>query len=478
MILQPLHLMPRLLARGREEFRRGRVERAGEHEILPDEQAVCIAKLVEVIRLVESPAPDADHVHVRPHGAAEQLFRHGARLARGQSVGGNPVRALAENGQTIDDDRHRDTVGVALVFQFHRAQAEAFLHEIVGHAHGQIVERLAAAARGPPQLRVGDGDGFVERVHTRLQRDGPGKFLSVEHDFQMRLAAMWRCDLDGDFHVHAPGFVPLFSRDVIDAAERSCAQVDRPVDAGNHQARTPIPARVTLAFADEIAVHGLHGHHVVRDGVREFLAGGEGRVFGGGKLDADFVRASLQKRLYLETPPHELVVRRARLLAVDVHRGQRVEALAVQENRGFVQHFRRDLERPLEGPIVAADPLQGRLVVGVIGVRDFARREQRAVGIAGHGGGHGDTLVFGAQLPLTREFYRFHRGYGSTGVRRGRGQREELVKERGCLGVKRPIRPRGRNFAGVIIVKVRGEIHVVGGVLDEVVHLLDEIRIV
>ena len=47
-----------------EELLGGGVEVAGEHEVLPDEEAEGVAGLVEGGRLVAAAAPDADHVHV------------------------------------------------------------------------------------------------------------------------------------------------------------------------------------------------------------------------------------------------------------------------------------------------------------------------------------------------------------------------------------------------------------------------------
>ena len=56
-----------------QEVRRGWIEMAGEHEVLPDEQAALVAELVEVGGLVDPPAPDAEHVAVEFAGQIEHL---------------------------------------------------------------------------------------------------------------------------------------------------------------------------------------------------------------------------------------------------------------------------------------------------------------------------------------------------------------------------------------------------------------------
>lgn len=57
-----------------QEIRRRRVEIAGEHEILPDEQTEPVAQIVEPVGLIEAAPPDADHVHVRVDRRAKQVL--------------------------------------------------------------------------------------------------------------------------------------------------------------------------------------------------------------------------------------------------------------------------------------------------------------------------------------------------------------------------------------------------------------------
>ena len=44
----------------------------GEHEILPDHQAVGVAGLVEAFRFVQTSRPDADHVEMRLDAGTQQ----------------------------------------------------------------------------------------------------------------------------------------------------------------------------------------------------------------------------------------------------------------------------------------------------------------------------------------------------------------------------------------------------------------------
>ena len=64
-------LVVRFGARAGQERGIGRIERAGEHEVLPHEQAEFIAQVVEVLALVDAAAPYPQHVHVRRGRAAQ-----------------------------------------------------------------------------------------------------------------------------------------------------------------------------------------------------------------------------------------------------------------------------------------------------------------------------------------------------------------------------------------------------------------------
>ena len=78
-VAQAAHIFNRLDADVLEEVCIGGVDAAGEHEILPDQNAVAVAQVVEHILRVVAAAPDAQHVHVGIDGALEQTFQHTTR---------------------------------------------------------------------------------------------------------------------------------------------------------------------------------------------------------------------------------------------------------------------------------------------------------------------------------------------------------------------------------------------------------------
>jgi hypothetical protein len=64
-VAQAPHVVDGLAAHVLEEGVVARIHAAGEHEVLPDEDAELVREVVEAIVLVDAAAPDAQHVHVR-----------------------------------------------------------------------------------------------------------------------------------------------------------------------------------------------------------------------------------------------------------------------------------------------------------------------------------------------------------------------------------------------------------------------------
>jgi len=107
MMAQPSHNARNLLANVLEIARDVKVRTAREHEIVPDHDAEFIAQVVKTIGFVQSPRPQAQHVHVRLLARAQEMFivRHGQTIL--QRVGGNPVCAFAEDQMTINFESKR-----------------------------------------------------------------------------------------------------------------------------------------------------------------------------------------------------------------------------------------------------------------------------------------------------------------------------------------------------------------------------------
>src|SRR5260221_8697283 len=102
MIPQALYVIDRFLANVFEERFVTRIQAASEHEILPHENPHFVAEIIKIVTLINSAAPDAQHVHVgvahRLKQSAIFIFADAARKA----VGWNPVAALGKDKHAIN----------------------------------------------------------------------------------------------------------------------------------------------------------------------------------------------------------------------------------------------------------------------------------------------------------------------------------------------------------------------------------------
>ena len=78
-VAQAAHILDRLHAHILGEGIVLRVDAAGKDEVLPDQDAVAVAQVVEALLLVEPAAPDPQHVHVGRRRIADQALHDGHR---------------------------------------------------------------------------------------------------------------------------------------------------------------------------------------------------------------------------------------------------------------------------------------------------------------------------------------------------------------------------------------------------------------
>ena len=123
-VAQAAHIFDRFDADILEKVGVGRVNAAGEHEILPEQDAVAVAQIVEHILGVVTAAPDAQHVHVGIDGALQQTIQHRLGDARRERVGRNPVRALGEQAHAVDVEGEFLAPLIGFLAQFDGAQAD------------------------------------------------------------------------------------------------------------------------------------------------------------------------------------------------------------------------------------------------------------------------------------------------------------------------------------------------------------------
>ena len=138
--------------------------RAGEHEVLPHQQAELVGELVEAIVLVDAAAPDAHHVHVRVGGRLQQVRDSGRRVSRSTKLSaGIQLAPFMKTGAPL-------TLTVKLLPAASRC---------VDHLDGpQSDARRAAAAGGPVH-----GERRRERVEPlRAEAVRPPPLGSVDHD--------------------------------------------------------------------------------------------------------------------------------------------------------------------------------------------------------------------------------------------------------------------------------------------------------
>lgn len=161
---QPPDLLGDLLADVGEEGRVAeRIDAAGEHEVLPDQDPQPVAQVVEGLDLVVAAAPDADHVVVGGRRRAQESLQLGGRDAPGEGVGRDPVAALREDGDAVDDEGERLAPDVGFAPQLERPEADLERPGLerpltVDQLDLDPIERLPAQAVRPPQLGLGDVD--------------------------------------------------------------------------------------------------------------------------------------------------------------------------------------------------------------------------------------------------------------------------------------------------------------------------------
>ena len=345
MVAQALDLVLGFLPHVLEELRCRGVQRAGKHEVVPDQDPLFVAQVVEVVALVLAAAPDAEHVHVRRDRARQQVVVARTGLPRRQRVARDPVRALAEHLDAVDLEVHRQPDLVLLGDHLKRAQADALAHVVPRHAHGQIVQVLLAVPGRPPQARVLERKRRRERVQPGLQFRGARDRDRAAGDLERGAATRGRRHFAGDLQFAAALAVLLCRGDVLDAARRGRAQVQVTADTPDHQADTPVPAGVTLNLADQIAVRRLHDVLAERDRIRQRLCCRDRRDLRGAHDDRDLVPAATQQRLDFEPVAPEHVVGPPGVLAVDEDLGDGVQAVAIQDDRRVPEQGPVDIKR-------------------------------------------------------------------------------------------------------------------------------------
>lgn len=130
-----------------------RVGGTGEREVLPDQQALLVGQLVEVVALVEVAAPDADQVDARRDRLVEAVGDPLPGDTGREAVVRYPVHPAYEEGLVVDGEAER------LALQGDAPETGPAGPCLVAEADGDVVQRLLAVAVRPPASGPGDGQG-------------------------------------------------------------------------------------------------------------------------------------------------------------------------------------------------------------------------------------------------------------------------------------------------------------------------------
>ena len=234
-VAQALHLMDHLLPDECKEVVAVRVDGAGEHHILPDENTLLVAEVVEILVFVKAASPDAQTVHVGFDRIGEQGVIPGAGVGFGAGIHRDPVSTLGEDIDAVVAEFQADAVFVLLADGLHVAQADPFGKGHAVRRDGERVERLFPVSGRIPELRISHLEIGGNLVFSGSESgvDAPG--FAVECKRDRYCSGGEGVDLRGDSHVTAAGGVELFGADVFQPGAGGIFQTNFAVNAAQDQ---------------------------------------------------------------------------------------------------------------------------------------------------------------------------------------------------------------------------------------------------
>ena len=359
-----------------------RVDAAGKHEVLPDQDAVAVAQVVEGLGLVVAAAPNPDHVVVGVRRGAEQRAELCRRDASREGVRRNPVGSLGEDRDPVDDEGERLAGLVGFAPEFEGAQAYLVVPDIERSAgSGQLdldpVERLVAQTVGPPHLRIRDLDGEVGgRTLAQHDRSGdlaaPVRMLDAHHRLQFARPAGCPFDLQLRRDPGPPARHRLRDPDVDEPADAPGLDSNALPEADVRELGSPVPSEMARRLAQMRRAGELLGRRVEMS-LRIQLGGlADGRS----EDHRELVRARPDQAGDVPPPRPEHVVGGADRLPVEPDLGQGVKAVE-DEGIAFLGGglgLQDEVASIL--PIALGDPPDAQLLVAHERIRDAARRHE------------------------------------------------------------------------------------------------------
>ena len=374
------------------------IHRAGEHEVLPYQQAQLVADVVEPVVRIESAAPHADAVHVGGPGILQQPAGPFRVHPRQQIVLGDIVGAHGKNVDAVDAVAEALAPFVFPAADRHGAKADfpgPGIEEPIARfeADGHTVERLIAEAGRPPEPGLGNPDAHVRplggiNAAVRVgDRDLYGA-LAVGKGLDMRL------HLKGD----GIGRMLLQDQNIADAGSLDADQSNVTPDAGVRKTRTPVPAEHAVRLPQQRKAH--HGIRTAVGGV--FCIGFADKSGRGRKADLDPVFPFPEQRPDLVFPGSVHVVCPADRGPVEKNLCQGIQAITAQQDRAAVQQGGVRAEAAGIDEVMLHQLQRFILVVPIEGIGDFPGQQQVVIDRAGYlcrdrpEGGAGDVQRPGA----------------------------------------------------------------------------------
>jgi len=391
-----------------QEVLRLRIARAGEREVLPDQDALLVAEVEEAVALVCIAAPAAHHV------AADVIEqRNGAvdpfGVAAVEGVERHPVRALDHDRLAVDVDdemagrvrravmashggrrslrrphlpgrlravhRYRADADAVGPFSQHRAPAT----ELRGH---RVQVRCAIPAR-PPEPRTGHGDAAA--ACQELRRPLELEAVLAACALETQAEAVHVCNVCPELPARAEGRAAEMRLDrpeieLFDGGRRTCLEIDGPPDARGDRARQDVPAPDVGSLAEEQPFLAE-----IRAGAGRVVAEPARVVECGAEAHGDPVPPRPQRGGDSEAVADEHVGGAADLVPVHPDGRQRVQPLA-HEVPLLPRGVGRQLELAGIPPLVCFIAAEQANVCGVVGIGQGPRAFEIQLDVARHSG--------------------------------------------------------------------------------------------
>ena len=376
MITQPFDIVNHLFVHIAEEtLIVERIGHACEGEVVPHEYAALVAQPHELVRGVVSPAPYPYHIEVGVAAAVHEDGEVLVRRSRYEAVRRDHVRALAEDGDAVQDKAK--ILAVLVLPAVELESAEPHRRALFGdrlaardQADGEEVERLDILSREfarPPKLglRYLAAEGHALGVRGAVDILFPRGVTDGEHDFDA-VGLRDRLGRDGGLGSDPALLVSLSDAQALYVS--ALAGLDENVAgyAARREHGTPVPPEMALRFADMI-----HAVQPVEVGGRAVALFHLADIPDGRSDDyLHRVAPRAQAGGYVELRRDMAVLGRGDRLAVDEHGGEGVELTADQHRPFRGEQGLVRLERARPTPIVFRHPKQFFFVGAREGIGD------------------------------------------------------------------------------------------------------------